>query len=147
MLNFPFYNKHNNHIILDKKLRDYTNKSNMSSFNKFSQHQKNKNKSLLTTSLINYRNYSDTFVNNKINDSELEKEDYLCNFCDLSDNDCYCYHFSGNNSNHNNTNDSNTKNSSITKKMCILIGGTTSVIGLGIGFAVFYYKYFNLTNK
>ena len=145
MLNFPFYNKHNNNIILDKKLRDYTNKSNMIYFNKFVEEHKNKNKSLLSASLINYRNYSDSFANNQINDSESEKEDYLCNFCDLSD--CDCYHFSVNNSEHSNTNDSNTKNNTITKKMYILIGGTTSIIGIGIGFTVFYYKYFNLTNK
>ena len=43
MLNFPFYNKHANHIFLDKKLRDYTNKSNFVSFNKFTEQHKNTN--------------------------------------------------------------------------------------------------------
>jgi hypothetical protein len=142
MLNFPFYNKHSNYLILDKNLRDYIKKSNTDSFNKFSeerQQYKNKNKnsnsnnSLLAASLINYRNYSDTFTNNQTEVSELEKEDYLCNFCDLSD----CQDVVTSNS----TNSTNTTNNTIVKKMYFLIGGTSAFIGIGIGFTVFYYKY------
>jgi hypothetical protein len=158
MLNFPFYNKHANHIILDKNLRDYIKKSNTDSFNKFSEQRQqykntntNSNNSLLVASLMNYRNYSETFANNQIDDSELEKEGYFCDLSDLSDCDCDCYYISNNNTNNNtnknkdnntnkNTNKSN--NNTIIKKMYILIAGTTSIIGIGAGIALLYYKYF-----
>jgi hypothetical protein len=148
MLNFPFYNKHANHIILDKNLRDYIKKSNTDSFNKFSEQRQqykntntNSNNSLLAASLMNYRNYSETFANNQIDDSELEKEGYFCDLSDLSDCDCDCYYISNkNNDNNNNTNKSN--NNTIIKKMYILIAGTTSIIGIGAGIALLYYKYF-----
>ncbi len=112
MLSFLFYNKHNNHIILDKNLRDYIKKCNTDSFNKFSEQQQQfkntkpiSNNSLLAAPLINYRNYSDTFTNNQPEVSDLENEDYLCNFCDLSD--CLDVVTSNNTINTNNTN--NTK--------------------------------------
>jgi len=144
MLNFPFYNKHANHIILDKNLRDYIKKSNTDSFNKFSEQRQqykntntNSNNSLLAASLMNYRNYSETFANNQIDDSELEKEGYFCDLSDLSDCD---YISNKNKDNNNNTNKSN--NNTIIKKMYILIAGTTSIIGIGAGIALLYYKYF-----
>jgi len=148
MLNFPFYNKHSNYLILDKNLRDYIKKSNTDSFNKFSEQRQqykntntNSNNSLLAASLMNYRNYSETFANNQIDDSELEKEGYFCDLSDLSDCDCDCYYISNkNNDNNNNTNKSN--NNTIIKKMYILIAGTTSIIGIGAGIALLYYKYF-----
>ena len=137
MLNFPFYNKHINHLVLDKNLRDYIKKSNTDSFNKFSeQHQQykntkpNSNKSLLASSLFNYRNYSDTFTNNQTDLVDLENEDYLCNFCDLNDD---CIEFNKYQNKTNNT---------IAKKMYFLIGGTTAFIGIGTWVAVLYYKYF-----
>jgi hypothetical protein len=61
MLNFPFYNKHINHLVLDKNLRDYIKKSNTDSFNKFAEKQQeqqykktnpNSSNSLLHASLI-----------------------------------------------------------------------------------------------
>jgi hypothetical protein len=144
MLNFPFYNKHINHLVLDKNLRDYIKKSNTDSFNKFSekqQHQQqykniktNLSNSLLSSSLINYRNYSDTFANDNIDCNELENEDYLCNFYDLNDDNI---DFKNNHNNHNNNNktDNHTNdNNSIIKKLYIFIGGTTI-----IGFLFFYY--------
>lgn len=153
MLNFPFYNKHANHIFLDKNLRDYTNKSNFVSFNKFTEQHKNTNtntnktpnNSLLSASLINYRNYSDSFANNENHDSELEKEDYFCDLSDLSDCHCDCYHFSNNNKNNDKNNNKNNKNNdknTIMKKMYFLIGGTTVFIGIGTAIALLYYKYF-----
>jgi hypothetical protein len=167
MLNFPFYNKHSNYLILDKNLRDYIKKTNTVSFNKFTEQQEqqqykntktNSNNSLLSASLMNYRNYSDTFINNQIDVSELENEDYLCNFCDLSD----CQHiFSSNNTNTtnttnnrntanttnipnstNSTNITNTTNKIIIKKIYFLIGGTSAFIGIATGITVLYYKYF-----
>ena len=145
MLNFPFYNKHSNYLILDKNLRDYIKKSNTDSFNKFSEQRQqykntntNSNNSLLAASLMNYRNYSETFANNQIDDSELEKEGYFCDLSDLSDLsdcDCDCYYISNNNTNKSN-------NNTIIKKMYILIAGTTSIIGIGAGIALLYYKYF-----
>jgi len=152
MLSFPFYNKHSNCLILDKNLRDYIKKSNVDSFNKFAEVHKNTNvsntntiaiahikkkNSLLTASLMNYRNYSDTFENKQFDDSELEKEDYMYNFCDLSDlSDCDCSHFSSNNNTNNKNNQNN--NNTIMKRMYILIGGT---IIIGIGSTIFYCKY------
>jgi len=142
MLSFPFYNKYTNHLILDKKLRDYIKKSNTDSFNKFSQHQEYKNTKttshnlLLSSSLINYRNYSDTFANDNIDCNELENEDYLCNFYDLNDDNI---DFKNNHNNHNNNNktDNHTNdNNSIIKKLYIFIGGTTI-----IGITFIFYKY------
>jgi len=148
MLNFPFYNKHANHIILDKNLRDYIKKSNTDSFNKFSEQRQqykntntNSNNSLLAASLMNYRNYSETFANNQIDDSELEKEGYFCDLSDLSD--CDCYYISNKNKDNNTNNNTNkSNNNTIIKKMYILIAGTTSIIGIGAGIALLYYKYF-----
>ena len=146
MLNFPFYNKHINHLVLDKNLRDYIKKSNTDSFNKFSeQHQQYKNiktnlsNSLLSSSLINYRNYSDTFTNNQTDLVDLENEDYLCNFCDLNDD---CIEFNKYQNKTNKTNNTNNTNNTIAKKMYFLIGGTTAFIGIGTWVAVLYYKYF-----
>jgi len=144
MLNFPFYNKHSNYLILDKNLRDYIKKSNTDSFNKFSEQRQqytnpnpnpnpNSNNSLFAASLINYRNYSDTFTNNQTEVSELENEDYLCNFCDLNDYQDIVTS--------NNTNSTNTTNNTIAKKMYFLIGGTSAFIGIGTGIALLYYKY------
>jgi len=156
MLNFPFYNKHSNYLILDKNLRDYIKKSNTVSFNKFNEQQQqqykntkpNSNNSLLSASLMNYRNYSDTFINNQNDVSELENEDYFCGLSDLSDCDCDCsYHFSNNNNNNNNNtantaNTANTTNNIIIKKFYFLIGGTSAFIGIATGITVLYYKYF-----
>ena len=145
MLNFPFYNKHSNYLILDKNLRDYIKKSNTCSFNKFAEKQEhqqykktkpNSSNSLLYASLINYRNYSDTFTNNQNCDCDLENEDYLCNFCDLNNDDD---EFNNKNSKHD---AANTAKLTIAKKMFFLIGGTTAFIGIGTGIAVLYYKYF-----
>jgi hypothetical protein len=149
MLNFPFYNKHNNHLILDKKLRDYIKKSNTDSFNNFAKYQEHKNTktnsntSLLSCSLINYRNYSDTFANDKIDCSELENEDYLCNFYDFND-DCGVDFNNNNNTNKtnktdndiNDNNDNNDNNENIIKMLVIFIGGTTI-----IGITFIFYKY------
>lgn len=147
MLSFPFYNKHTNHLILDKKLRDYIKKSTTDSFNKFSQQQQeykntktNSNNLLLSSSLINYRNYSDTFANDKIDYNELENEDYLCNFYDFN-NDCNVDFNNKNNKNKRNANDTNDdnnkdKNNNIIKNFVIFIGGTTI-----IGITFIFYKY------
>jgi len=147
MLNFPFYNKHINHLVLDKNLRDYIKKSNTDSFNKFAEKQQdqqqykniktNLSNSLLSSSLINYRNYSDTFTNNQTCDCDLENEDYLCNFCDLND-DCDI-EFNNKNSK---SNSANSAKITIAKKIYFLIGGTTAFIGIGTWVAVLYYKYF-----
>ena len=142
MLNFPFYNKHINHLVLDKNLRDYIKKSNTDSFNNFSekqQHQQqykniktNLSNSLLSSSLINYRNYSDTFTKNQTCDCDLENEDYLCNFYDLNDDGDI--EFNNKNSKPNSANSTNSTNSAkitIAKKIYFLIGGTTAFIGIG----------------
>ena len=142
MLNFPFSNQ----LILDKNLRDYIKKANTNSFNKFTEQQQqykntktNSNNSLLSASLINYRNYSDTFANNNIDDNELESEEYLCNFYDLNDDNIDFKNNHNNHINHNNNNktDNHTNdNNSIIKKLYIFIGGTTI-----IGITFIFYKY------
>lgn len=138
MLNFPFYNKHSNHLILDKKLRDYIKRVNTNYFNKFAeQQQQNKNtktnstNSLLSASLINYRNYSDSFANDNIYDNELENEQYLCNFYDLNDDN-----IDSNNNNNQPDNDTNDNNNNIIENFYIFIGGTTI-----IGITFIFYKY------
>jgi hypothetical protein len=147
MFNFPFYNKHTNYLILDKNLRDHIKKSNTDSFNKFAEKQQYQQQykniktilsnSLLSSSLINYRNYSDTFINNQICHCDLENEDYLCNFCDLDDDNEIEF-----NNKNSKPNTANTEKITIAKKMFFLIGGTTAFIGIGTWVAVLYYKYF-----
>ena len=95
MFNFPFY-KYYNPLTLNTDLHDYIKKSNIDSFNKFAERNKQSKQNKLQLSLINYRNYSDTFLrNHKKSKDELKNEDYLCDFCDLNEND---------NSDNNNTN-------------------------------------------
>jgi hypothetical protein len=146
MLNFPFYNKHINHLVLDKNLRDYIKKSNTDSFNKFAEKQQeqqykktnpNSSNSLLHASLINYRNYSDTFTSNQT-DCDLENEDYLCNFCDLNDDDNV--EFNNKNSKTATANISNTAKTTIAKKMYFLIGVAGAFITIGSGITFIYYK-------
>ena len=93
----------------------------------------------MSSSLINYRNYSDTFTNNQTDLVDLENEDYLCNFCDLNDD---CIEFNKYQNKTNKTNNTNNTNNTIAKKMYFLIGGTTAFIGIGTWVAVLYYKYF-----
>ena len=149
MLSFPFYNKYTNHLILDKKMRDYIKKSNTDSFNKFSQHQEykntktNSNNLLLSSSLINYRNYSDTFANDNIDYNELENEDYLCNFYDFNNDNGVEFNNNNNktnnhanDNNNNNKDNNNNNNNNIIKILVIFIGGTTI-----IGITFIFYKY------
>lgn len=140
MFNFPFY-KYKNNLTLKKELREYIKKTNNDSFNKFSEQNKKPNNLSFSPSFMNYRNYSDTFSNDRLSKYEIENEDYLCDFCDL--NDC---ENNNNNSNANKSNN-NANNSKISKKHTLrvissFIGGTTI-----IGFIYFYYKNLFLTNK
>ena len=59
MFNYPFYKNYNS-LPLTADLRDYIKKSNTNSFNNFTKKSKEKK---LHYSLMNYRNYSDTFLN------------------------------------------------------------------------------------
>ena len=131
MFNFPFY-KYYNPLTLNSGLRDYIKKSNTDSFNKFAERNKKNSQTSQTSqtklhpSLINYRNYSATFLTNKISKDELKNEDYLCDFSDLSNED-------------NDDNDDNNNINSYFKKNILFlfssfIGGTTI-----IGFIFFYY--------
>uniref|UniRef100_A0A6C0JFG9 Uncharacterized protein n=1 Tax=viral metagenome TaxID=1070528 RepID=A0A6C0JFG9_9ZZZZ len=145
MLNFPFY-KYKNNFTLKKELREYIKKTNNESFNKFTEQNKKPNNLLFSPSFMNYRNYSDTFSNDRLSKYEIENEDYLCDFCDL--NDCENNNSKTNKSNNNANNRNNNANKRTISKKNILrvistfIGGTTI-----IGFTYFYYKNLFLTNK
>jgi len=121
MINFPFF-KYYNPLIINKDLRDYIKKSNTEYCNKYTERNKQIN---LTSSLLNYRNYSANLLNNKISKEELENEDYLHDFCNINnEDDIY-----------------DVDDTKINIKKCLfivissLIGGTTV-----IGFIYFYYK-------
>jgi hypothetical protein len=143
MLSFLFYNKNSNQLILDKNLRDYVKKCNMDSFNKFAEKHKhpqeykniktNSSISSLSSSLMNYRNYSDTFTNNQTYDCDLENEDYLCNFCDLNDHD-------GSEFNNKNSNPDTENTVNAAKKIFFLIGAAGAFITIGTGITFLYYK-------
>jgi hypothetical protein len=123
MFNFPFY-KYYNPLIINQDLRDYIKKSNTDSFNKFAQRNSRHNK--LSSSLLNYRNYSANLLNNKISREELENEDYLHDFCNINNED--------DNSPHDNDDKFHFKKN-VVVLITSLIGGTTI-----IGFILFYYK-------
>jgi hypothetical protein len=140
MFNPSFYKYYNaNPLTLNSELRDYIKKSNIDSFNKFAERNKKNSqnsqnsqnsKTKLQPSLINYRNYSATFLNNKISKDELKNEDYLCDFSDLSNEDGEDNH---------GVHDNNNINSYFKRNIIFLfssfIGGTTI-----IGIIFFYYK-------
>jgi len=73
MLNYPF-NKNYNTLPLTVNLRDYIKKANRDSFNNYI---KKSTETKLQYSLMNYRNYSDTFLNNK-NTLKIYKLDIIC---------------------------------------------------------------------
>ena len=139
--------RNNNQLILDKNLRDYVKKCNTDSFNKFAEKHKHeqeyKNRkhnpsiSSLSSSLLNYRNYSDTFTNNQTYDCDLENEDYLCNFCDLNDHDDGS-ELNNKNSKPDTENTVNTVNAA--KKIYFLIGVAGAFITIGTGITFIYYK-------
>ena len=130
MFNFPFYNY--NPLILDEELRKYIKNSNTKSFNNFIEQNKVKK---LQPSLINYRNYSNTFLNDKTSTNHgLKNEDYLCDFCDLNDpND-------PNDPNDDNDDDKkeNNKNKGFLIFITRLIGGVSIIGGITI---LYYYTY------
>jgi len=74
MLNYPF-NKNYNTLPLTVNLRDYIKKANRDSFNNYI---KKSTETKLQYSLMNYRNYSDTFLNNKKYVEDLQTGYYLC---------------------------------------------------------------------
>jgi hypothetical protein len=138
MFNFPFYH---NPLTLNSGLSNYIRKANIDSFNKFAERNRknsqNSQNSLtkLQPSLINYRNYSATFLNNKISKDELKNEDYLCDFSDLSNEES-----EDNEDNENKKDNHNNNINSYFKRNIIFlfssfIGGTTI-----IGIIFFYYK-------
>ena len=131
MFNLSFYKYYNaNPLMLNSGLRDYIKKSNIDSFNKFAERNKKNSKTKLQPSLINYRNYSATFLNNKISKDELKNEDYLCDFSDLSNEDG-----EDNHGIHDNNNINSYFKRNIFYLFSTFIGGTTI-----IGIIFFYYK-------
>ena len=122
MINFPFF-KYYNPLIINKDLRDYIKKSNTEYCNKYTERNKQIN---LTSSLLNYRNYSANLLNNKISREELENEDYLHDFCNINNED--------DNGPHDNDDKFHLKKN-VVVLITSLIGGTTI-----IGFILFYYK-------
>lgn len=141
MLNFPFY-KYKNNLTLKPELREYIKKTNNDSFNKFAEQNKKPNGLLFSPSFMNYRNYSDTFSNDRLSKHEIENEDYLCDFCDLNDCDKNINKNTNPKNNTNNTNNSYSSKKHMLRVISTFIGGTTI-----IGFTYFYYKNLFLTNK
>jgi hypothetical protein len=128
MFNFPFsFYKYYKPVILNKDLRDYIKKTNMESFNKFAQVNK------LKPCLMNYRNYSSSFLNNKISKYEIINEDYICGLDEIEQ-EARDNH----DDKHDHCDNNNSINYYVKKNILVyistFIGGTTI-----IGFLFFYY--------
>jgi hypothetical protein len=97
----------------------------MESFNKFAEVNK------LKPSLMNYRNYSSSFLNNKISKYEIINEDYICGLDEIEQEDR-----DNKNDKHDDydDHDNNSINYYFKKSILVFIGGTTI-----IGFLFFYY--------
>jgi hypothetical protein len=119
---FPFY-KYYKPFILNKDLRDYVKNTNMESFNKFAQVNK------LKPCLMNYHNYSSSFLNNKISKYEIINEDYICGLDEIEQE-----HRDNHDDKQENYDDNNSINYYFKKSILVFIGGTTI-----IGFLFFYY--------
>jgi len=123
MLNFPFYKYYKPTTIMNKDLRDYVKKTNMDSFNKFAELNK------LKPSLMNYRNYSSTFLSNKISKDEIINEDYVCGLDEIDQDDCNNQY-----DKQDHYDDDVSINYYVKKNILVFIGGTTI-----IGILFFYY--------
>jgi hypothetical protein len=130
MFNYPFYKNYNN-LPLTANLRDFIKKANRDSFNNFAKKSK---ETKLHYSLMNYRNYSDTFLNNKKYVEDLQTGYYLCDGDNEANNDDNEANKGNDNKIHNNKN--------IFFVVSTFIGGSTI-----IGFTIFYYKYSLLFHK